>query len=168
MRLVPGNDSVGVSLKVIRFLGRAKRVHALLEEQRLLAETNRDEPKDGAEALGLARSIVDSMQVLKFIGKLKHRTRREDKITKLSLSTQVSIVEEQLVQARKSGDLHAIHAASRAAHFLATHYSHEAAQGMAKMAAEIEEAMRNSDPELGQKLDLRHSLPVRNQIRRLW
>ena len=168
MRLEPGQDAVGVSLKVIRFLGRAKRVHALLEEQHLLAETSRDEPKDGAEALGLARSIVDSMQVLKFIGKLKHRTHREDKITKLSLNTQVSIVEEQLTQAHQSGDLHAIYAALRAAHFIATHYPHEAAQGMEKMAAELEQAWRKSDPELGQKLDLRHSLPVRIQIRRLW
>lgn len=162
------DSSTGVSLKVIRFLGKAKRVHALLEEQKRLAETSCDEPKDGPEALVLARSIVDSMQVLKFIGKLKHRTRREDKITKLALDTQVSIVQEQLTQAHRSGDLHSIYAALRAAAYLTRHYELAPARGIGKMAAEIEQAIRTDDPDLGQKLDLRHSLPVRNQIRRLW
>lgn len=167
MRLEAQHHSVGVSLNIIRFLGKAKRVHKLLEDQRAIAEAV-DEPEEDAEGLMLAQHIVDAMHAIKFIGKLKQRSVREDKIKKLSMNTQVAIVEAQLTEAQQSGDLHAMHAALRAARYLSSHYTHKAALGVADMARQIENDIRDSDPELGLKLDLRNSRPVRCQIRRLW
>jgi hypothetical protein len=171
MRLEPSrwdeSHSMGVGLNVVRFFGKAMRIHHLLEEQRALRLSEHEEEDDGEQAVALARSIVESMNVIKFVGKLKHRSHHDGKIGKMSLRTQISIVEEQLDEAEDSGDLHAIYAALHSARYLANHYSGEA-QSVAARAQELEDTIRENDPELGKKIDLRHSLPVRVQIQRLW
>ena len=63
---------MGVGLNVVRFFGKAMRIHHLLEEQRALRLSEHEEEDDGEQAVALARSIVESMNVIKFVGKLRY------------------------------------------------------------------------------------------------
>ena len=137
--------AVGIGLNVIRFYGKAMRIHHMLEHQHELAaeaeaEAEAEPELEGEEAHQFATSIVESMKVIKFIGKLKHRGGHKGKMARVSLETQMSMVDDQLKEAQSSGDIHAICAAMSSAYYLAT--KHTGAKTIGTAAAQLADEIR--------------------------
>ena len=177
MRLERGGASangLGVSMKVLRFAGRMKgTMDAAKVTASLVAPDPEPEPEPEVEPAA-APSLAGGMAAIRFAGKAKAKllastkaraAAGHDRRSVVSLDKQQQLVDEYLDQITVQTDLHYIVSSLNAARVLSQKHGKSEIQ---EKALRVEERLRQQNPRLGMKIDLRASARVRVQIRRLW
>eukprot|EP01043_Picozoa_sp_COSAG02_P005658 COSAG02_NODE_155_length_33066_cov_32.167562_2_plen_889_part_00 len=124
-----------------------------------------------------APSMAGGMMALRFAAKAKHRVaqarelRRKEGHNKrevVSVDKQVALVKSSLGQLDARTDVHTIVSAFNAAKYLAQKHSDEVGADVSTAAQEMEQRLRQENPQLAMKMDLRNAPKIKSMIRRMW